>query len=165
MSMLKLDNSVMLRNYIKKAVSDETKSEVKRLIDALPEAVKIIDAVKVEGNTVTIMGKITKQIPSRLTINDFEEFIIFDLETTGLSQNSDITQIAASSGSNLFQRYIMQKCEINHEASKITGLTFLQSTNKMYLNRTIVQTCSIEQAALDFIDFLKITKQTCSGST
>ncbi|VDI34808.1 Hypothetical predicted protein [Mytilus galloprovincialis] len=75
MSMLKLDNSVMLRNYIKKAyntivinrptvvsltsavtVSDVTIAEAKRHIDALPEAVKIIDAVKVEGTTVTIIG-------------------------------------------------------------------------------------------------------------
>ncbi|XP_071152017.1 uncharacterized protein, partial [Mytilus edulis] len=97
-----------------------------------------------------------QQIPSRLTINDSEEFIIFDLETTGLSRNSDITQIAASSGSNIFQRYIMPRCEITHEASKITGLTFSHSTNKMYLNGTIVQTCAIEQALLDFIDFLKL---------
>ncbi|CAG2240807.1 unnamed protein product [Mytilus edulis] len=97
-----------------------------------------------------------QQIPSRLTINDSEELIIFDLETTGLSRNSDITQIAASSGSNIFQRYIMPRCEITHEASKITGLTFSHSTNKMYLKGTIVQTCAIEQALLDFIDFLKL---------
>ncbi|CAG2250175.1 unnamed protein product [Mytilus edulis] len=47
----------------------------------------------------------SSKIPSRLTINDSEEFIIFDLETTGLSPcNSDITQIAASSGSNIFSK-------------------------------------------------------------
>ncbi|CAG2218882.1 unnamed protein product [Mytilus edulis] len=89
-----------------------------------------------------------QQIPSRLTINDSEKFIIFDLETTGLSRNSDITQISASNGSNLFQRYIMRRCEITHEASKIT-----EPTNKMYLNGTLVLTCAIEQALLDFIDF------------
>ncbi|VDI24769.1 Hypothetical predicted protein, partial [Mytilus galloprovincialis] len=103
MSMLELNNSVMLRNYIKKAdntivinrptvvsltsavtVSDVTKAEAKRHIYALPEAVKIIDAVKVEGTTVIIMGKATKEeekttkqtktkemvLPKRITVKD-----------------------------------------------------------------------------------------------
>lgn len=112
-----------------------------------------------EGTTygnekVNVVISDIQQIPS--FSHDFEEFTIFDLETTGLSQNSDIPQIAASSGSNLFQIYIMPKCEIKHEASKIIGLTFLQSTNKMYLKRTIVETCVIEQAILDFINVLKL---------
>ncbi|XP_052101228.1 uncharacterized protein LOC127735165 [Mytilus californianus] len=97
-----------------------------------------------------------QEIPSPLTINESDNFVFFDLETTGLSRNSDITQIAAACGSNTFQRYVIPRTEITQEASTITGITFLHSSNKMYVNGTIVETCSAEQSLLDFIDFLKL---------
>lgn len=100
-----------------------------------------------------------QQIPSPLTLSHLDKYIIFDLETTSLSRNSDITQLAAVSGPNLFQRYIMPRCDISNEASKITGISFSHATNKMYLNGREVETCSIQQALLDFIDFLKLDEQ------
>ncbi|XP_071138451.1 uncharacterized protein [Mytilus edulis] len=96
-----------------------------------------------------------QEIPSPSTINDSDNFVFFDLETTGLSRNSDITQIAAACGSNTFQRYVIPRTEISQEASAITGITFSHSTNKMYVNGTLVETCSVEQSLLDFIDFFK----------
>ncbi|CAC5356422.1 unnamed protein product [Mytilus coruscus] len=51
-----------------------------------------------------------------------DQYVDFDMETRCLSRNSDITQWAAVSGQNLFQRYIMPRCDISNEASKITGI-------------------------------------------
>ncbi|CAC5402505.1 unnamed protein product [Mytilus coruscus] len=64
---------------------------------------------------------IIQQIPSSLTLSNTDKYVVFDLETTSLSRNSDITQLAAASGLNLFQRYIMPRCDISNEASKITA--------------------------------------------
>ncbi|CAC5374155.1 unnamed protein product [Mytilus coruscus] len=72
-----------------------------------------------------------QEIPSPLTINESDNFIFFDLETTGLSRNSDITQIAAACGSNTFQRHVIPRTEITQEASTIIGITFSHSTNKI----------------------------------
>ncbi|CAC5383606.1 unnamed protein product [Mytilus coruscus] len=91
-----------------------------------------------------------KQIPSSLTLSNTDKYVVFDLETTSLSRNSDITQLAAASGLNLFQRYIMPRCDISNEASKITGISFCHATNKMYLNGREVETCTIQQGLLDF---------------
>ncbi|CAC5378383.1 unnamed protein product [Mytilus coruscus] len=97
-----------------------------------------------------------QEIPSPLTINESDNFVFFYLKTTGLSRNSDITQIAAACGSHTFQSYVIPRTEITQEASTITGITFSHSSNKMYVNGTIVETCSVEQSLLDFIDFLKL---------
>ncbi|CAG2190067.1 unnamed protein product [Mytilus edulis] len=49
--------------------------------------------------------------------------VVFDLETTGLSRYSDITQIAACNVDRIFSRYIFPNQPISAEASRITGLT------------------------------------------
>ncbi|XP_076088184.1 uncharacterized protein LOC143058588 [Mytilus galloprovincialis] len=99
---------------------------------------------------------IIQQIPSSLILSNTDKYVVFDLETTSLSRNSDITQLAAASGLNLFQRYIMPRCDISNEASKITGIAFCHATNKMYLNGREVETCTIQQGLLDFFRFFKI---------
>ncbi|CAG2196103.1 unnamed protein product [Mytilus edulis] len=101
---------------------------------------------------------IIQQIPSSLILSNTDKYVVFDLETTSLSRNSDITQLAAASGLNLFQRYIMPRCDISNEASKITGIAFCHATNKMYLNGREVETCTIQQGLLDFLDFLKLNE-------
>ena len=37
-------------------------------------------------------------IPSRISLDGSDDFVMFDIETTGLGRNSDITQIAAVIG-------------------------------------------------------------------
>ena len=46
--------------------------------------------------------------------------MVFDLETTGLSRNSDITQIAAQCGDRKFNNYVLPRCDISKEASSLT---------------------------------------------
>ena len=94
-------------------------------------------------------------IPSPPQLNGNESFIIFDLETTGLSRNSDITQIAAYNGVNKFNNYVLPRCDISKEASKITGITFHRSSNKMYQNGEEVQAVTQREALLNFIEFLE----------
>ena len=94
-------------------------------------------------------------IPSPPQLNGNESFIIFDLETTGLSRNSDISQIAAYNGVNKFNNYVLPRCDISKEASKITGITFHRSSNKMYQNGEEVQAVTQREALLNFIEFLE----------
>ncbi|VDI13057.1 Hypothetical predicted protein [Mytilus galloprovincialis] len=120
MSMLKLDKSVMLRNYIKKAdntivinsptvvslashvtVSDETKAKAKILIDAVSEAVKIIDAVEVEGNTVTIMGSAFRAKDTLKKITDLDQTV----NNTGIKIDQILKRLARLSKQVLLLRF------------------------------------------------------------
>ncbi|XP_071138472.1 uncharacterized protein [Mytilus edulis] len=55
--------------------------------------------------------------------------VVFDLETTGLSRYSDITEIAACNVDRIFSRYIFPNQPISAEASRITGLTVVDFLN------------------------------------
>ena len=68
-----------------------------------------------------------------IKLDGSESFIYFDLETTSLSRNSDITHIAAVHGSAINQSYVFPRHEISANASKITGITCRLDTNKMYV--------------------------------
>ena len=95
------------------------------------------------------------EIPTYLALSGNESYITFDLETTGLSRNSEITQIAASVNNDSFQSYVLPRCQISTTASKVTGLSYNQGTDKLYLRGTEVKAVPIQSALLDFIDFLK----------
>jgi len=71
----------------------------------------------------------TDQIPHPMTISGSESRVFFDLETTGLRKNSDITQIAAKVGEAVFQKYVIPRVDIQLEASKVTGITYSHNTN------------------------------------
>lgn len=77
--MLALDKSVMLRNYIKKpdntivinkptlvavtspvAVPDEIKTTAVQGLNAVPKPTKIAEAIKVDKDAITLMGKVVK---------------------------------------------------------------------------------------------------------
>ena len=59
----------------------------------------------------------TDQIPRPMTISGWESRVFFDLETTGLGKNSDITQIAANVGEVVFQKYVIPRVDKQLEAS------------------------------------------------
>lgn len=59
---------------------------------------------------------------------------MFDLETTSLKAQADVTQIADIIEDDIiFQRYVYPRCEISAEASRVTKMTFNLGTNKLYL--------------------------------
>ncbi|CAC5399333.1 unnamed protein product [Mytilus coruscus] len=84
---------------------------------------------------------------------------VFDLETTGLGRNCEITQIAAKVGENVFQKYVIPRVDIQIEASRVTGITYSQSTNIMYVHGENVEPISIQKALLDFLEFLSVLEK------
>ena len=59
-----------------------------------------------------------------ITVNN-NKFIkvVFDLETTSLAKDTEITQIAAVGNGNQFNQYVTPLRGISHRASEVTGLT------------------------------------------
>ncbi|XP_076109235.1 uncharacterized protein LOC143078171 [Mytilus galloprovincialis] len=78
--------------------------------------------------------------------------VVFDLETTGLSRYSDITQIAACNVDRIFSRYIFPNQPISAEASRITGLTVVG--NKMYHNGLLVPYKLPHEGLTDFLSYI-----------
>ncbi|VDH96443.1 Hypothetical predicted protein [Mytilus galloprovincialis] len=100
------------------------------------------------------------QIPQQIIISGTESKVFFDLETTGLGRNSDITQIAAQNGDNVFQRYIIPMVDLQIETNRVTGITYSQSTNIMYVHGEKVEPVSIQKAMSDFLEFLICFRKT-----
>ncbi|CAC5387366.1 unnamed protein product [Mytilus coruscus] len=98
-------------------IENKKNKKTAQLSSSVKEGTTYAQETEVNDNVCDI-----QQIPSPLTLSNSDQYIVFDLETTSLSRNSDITQLAAVSGSTLFQRYIMPRCDISNEASKITEL-------------------------------------------
>ncbi|CAC5422264.1 unnamed protein product [Mytilus coruscus] len=99
------------------------------------------------------------QIPQQIIISGSESRVFFDLETTGLGRNCEITQIAAKVGENVFQKYVIPRVDIQIEASRVTGITYSQSTNIMYVHGENVEPISIQKALLDFLEFLSVLEK------
>ncbi|CAG2247954.1 unnamed protein product [Mytilus edulis] len=83
----------------------------------------------------------TTEIPNRLTLpeNQFT-YVVFDTETTDRGRNSDILQIAAGNDFN---------------ASAVNMLRYDRGTNTMFHRGIPVLSKPIQEALLDFIEYLK----------
>ena len=68
----------------------------------------------------------SESIPIPAQIDNSDSIVVFDIETTGLSRNSDIVQIAATDGEKTFNCFIAPRQPIFAAASAITGLNFLR---------------------------------------
>ena len=97
----------------------------------------------------------SEYIPTPAQIDSNDRIVIFDIETTGLSRNSDILQIAATDGEKTFNCYIAPRQPICAAASAVTGLTFSERNNQLYKNGETVDATTIHKGLLDFIEFLK----------
>ncbi|XP_074109965.1 uncharacterized protein LOC141534487 [Cotesia typhae] len=78
------------------------------------------------------------------------ELVIFDLETTGISNSDEICQISASYKTKTFNVYMLPT-KMNYHASKVTGLHIKQ--NKLYLHNTCLESLSIKDGLKSFIAF------------
>ena len=94
-------------------------------------------------------------IPVPAQIDNSDNIVVFDIETTGLSRNSDIVQIAATDGVKTFNCFIAPRQPICAAASAITGLTFSEGNNQLYKNGKRVDCTAIHKGLLDFMAFLK----------
>ncbi|CAC5392601.1 unnamed protein product [Mytilus coruscus] len=93
-------------------------------------------------------------IPEAETFTNIDDapIVCFDLETTGLSRYSDITQIAACTKDSSFSRYIFPDQQISREASEITKITVVGQ--KMYYKGNAVDYKHKHEGMTDFLTYL-----------
>ncbi|KYQ49305.1 hypothetical protein ALC60_11637 [Trachymyrmex zeteki] len=93
-------------------------------------------------------------------LNIANNIVYFDLETTGLSNDADILQIAAICNNKIFNVYIKSLKQISTGASTVTKLCYINS--KLYLRDKEVETFTIVNALelfKQFLDSLSKTKK------
>lgn len=71
------------------------------------------------------------------------ECIMFDIETTGLSRDSDIVQLSAFDGITEFNVYIRPNQPISKYATAISGITFSFEKNTVYYNGREVESTDL----------------------
>ena len=81
--------------------------------------------------------------------------MVFDLETTGLSRNSDVTQISAYDGESMLNLYVSPRQPIFPKASDVTVITFSFEHNQMYCHGVPVDSVNIREALLQLIEFIQ----------
>ncbi|CAG2189198.1 unnamed protein product [Mytilus edulis] len=129
----------------------------KKLKDNQRESVKEGDTY---GGEIEVQEHIdTETIPSKMKFGGEESVVVFDLETTGLSRKSDITQLAAFDGTTVFNEYVSPREVISPKSSEITGLTFDFSCDQMYHHGKPVKSRDIQIVLLEFIDFISKKKK------
>ncbi|XP_058798336.1 uncharacterized protein LOC131668298 [Phymastichus coffea] len=79
-------------------------------------------------------------------------FVYFDLETTGLSKNAEITQIAACCANENFNAYILPSRGISKRITDVTNLHIVGG--EMFFGDTLLKTVSLRVAMEDFLSFL-----------
>ncbi|KAK5866984.1 hypothetical protein PBY51_011511 [Eleginops maclovinus] len=83
-----------------------------------------------------------------------QRLVFFDLETTGLSKTCEIVQLAAVSGGDSLNLYVIPRYQMQRGASKVTG--FRVRRQRLYLHRQPVFTNSLREVLVSFIAFLQM---------
>ncbi|CAC5401769.1 unnamed protein product [Mytilus coruscus] len=120
------------RKFLKRNVYKKTVAEVKEGEHTTVQSVIILILTERLEDFATIDIEEIPAIPEAETFTNIDDapIVCFDLETTGLSRYSDITQIAACTKDSSFSRYIFPDQQISREASEITKITVVGQ--KMY---------------------------------
>lgn len=63
-------------------------------------------------------------IPTKPSCDRINVYVVFYLETTGSSRNSDVTQISAFDGESMLNLYVSPRQPISPKASDVSGITF-----------------------------------------
>lgn len=108
-----------------------------------------------QTNTSATTSPDIETIPSIATLSNGTTFVVFDIEATGFSRSSDITQLFAYDGKDTFNVYIDPRMPISQKATEITGLSYCFQKNQMYHYGKEIDSVHIHQALLSFLDFLK----------
>lgn len=91
---------------------------------------------------------------SEETVNAPQPLVFFDLETTGLDQTCEIVQLAAVSGCHHLNLYVVPRCPMEREASKVTG--FRVRRQRLYQHHRPVLTNTLREVLVSFIAFLRM---------
>ncbi|XP_052071588.1 uncharacterized protein LOC127709924 [Mytilus californianus] len=149
------------KRKLQKAKQISLQAKRKRLVKKMSKSCKESTKEIHEGVTYSEAAELhqdeeltqTTEIPNRLKLpeNPFT-YVVFDTETTGRGRNSDILQIAAGHDFNV---YAQPRCEISDQASAANMLRYDKRTNTMFHRGIPVTSKPIQEALLDFIDYLK----------
>lgn len=106
-----------------------------------------------EADQPTIKGPIKE---SAAPNNDI--IILFDLETTGLAKDSDITQIAAEvvGQNNMWSKYLIPNQNIGYRATQITGMHVEETdgTRVLMVGNEEIDAASYEDGLAQFYHYL-----------
>uniref|UniRef100_A0AAV2KLA0 Exonuclease domain-containing protein n=1 Tax=Knipowitschia caucasica TaxID=637954 RepID=A0AAV2KLA0_KNICA len=80
--------------------------------------------------------------------------VFFDLETTGLSRDCEVVQLAAVSSSHSLNLYILPRGAMERGASRVTGLRVHK--NALYLHQRPLLCTPPTEALLAFLCFLRM---------
>lgn len=75
-----------------------------------------------QTNTSATTSPDIETIPSIATLSNGTTFVVFDIEATGLSRSSDITQLSAYDGKDTFNVYIDPRMPISQKATEINNI-------------------------------------------
>ena len=107
-----------------------------------------------EDATTSIPDMISEPKVERIT--DIENFVLvaFDLETTGLSDDCELTQVAAYrfDGQDTFDQYILPVGGISSGATTATGIT--KRNNQLFLRNRPVECKDANTALASFADWI-----------
>ena len=102
---------------------------------------------------------------AQLSSNSGRDVVVVDVETTGLSRTSHITQIAATvlGSDEQFSRYMLPCERISDGATATTGLAiiFEDGRKRLALNGKVVESCSQKEGLSDFIEWLESRGRSC----
>ena len=101
-------------------------------------------------STTAIPDSISEPVVERIVNIDECILVGFDLETTGLSDDCELTQIAASpfDGKDSFDQYILPVGPISSGAVNATGIS--KRNNKLYLRNRPVDFTDARNALTSF---------------
>ncbi|XP_062598207.1 uncharacterized protein LOC134259622 [Saccostrea cucullata] len=107
----------------------------------------------VDNSITEIPPPLTKPIPTPIAAGQ-HTFVYFDLETTGLDKDCEVTQIGACTDDKTFSQYVTPPTKpISASATAVTGLTIRD--NIMYKNGHQVHSKTTEEAFQSFIDWMR----------
>ena len=157
-----MQNSLRLNNKRKWVKERETKREFKRrrLLKrgqfhqqeealSVREGVTYLPDVDLQSRPATA----TAVIPPAPNVSDNDHYVFFDLETTGLGRDADITQLSAVTGAKELNLYVMPTKLITPQASQVTGLTV--KDGQMFHNGATVHCVSLQYALCSFLELLE----------
>ena len=133
------------RKRMVKGIKKHSKESTKEIHEGATYAT----AIELDMDSTTTDA--TTEIPRKLTLPASHNFVIFDLETTGRSKNSDIVQIAADN----FNVYCQPRCKIASQASEVNKIVYINETNTMFQDGSEVCAKPIQEGLLDFLDFIR----------
>lgn len=161
---MKLAMKTATKRKLQKAKQMSIQGKRKRLVKKIKKSCKEATNEVHEGVTYSKYAELdhdkeqkstkTTEIPQRLTLPREKSYtyVTFDIETTGRGVDCEILQIASGEDFNV---YVHPRCNITEQASLVNGIQYNRDTNTMFHKGSEVRSKPIQDALLNFIDYIR----------